>query len=92
MSSQTNWKDVFAKWPAALPRRGVLVSTLNEVTPFKSFLLRDDTLLLERTNPDPLGGRYILMGFDAVHMVKLVDPLTEATLTSAGFTGQLAKM
>jgi hypothetical protein len=92
MLSQTNWKDVFAKWPASLPRRGVLVSTLNEVTPFKSFLLRDDILLLERTNPDPLGGRYILMGFDAIHMVKLIDPLTEATLTSAGFTGQLAKM
>jgi hypothetical protein len=92
MSTETNWRDVFAKWPASLPKRGVLVSTLNESTPFKSFLLRDDTLLLERTNPDPLGGRYVLIGFDAIHMVKLIDPLTEATLTSAGFSGQLAKM
>jgi hypothetical protein len=92
MSTETNWKDVFAKWPASLPKRGVLVSTLNESTPFKSFLLRGDILLLERTNPDPLGGRYVLIGFDAIHMVKLIDPLTEATLTSAGFSGQLAKM
>jgi hypothetical protein len=90
--SQTNWKDVFAKWPASLPKRGVLTSTLNEVTPFKSFLLKDDTLLLERTNPDPLGARYVLMGFDAIHMIKLIDPLPEATLSSAGFVGQLAKM
>src|SRR5262245_56864481 len=92
MSSQTNWKDVFAKWPASLPRRGVLVSTLNEVTPFKSFLLKDDTLLLERTNPDPLGARYILMGFDAIHVLKLIDPLTESALSAAGFAGQLSKL
>ena len=89
--SQTNWQEVFAKWPAGLPKRGVIVSTLNEVTPFKSFLLKGDTLLLERANPDPIGTRYIVMGFDGIHMLKIIDPLTEATLKSAGFEGQLAK-
>ena len=90
-NSSTNWQEVFANWPATIPRRGVLVSTLNEVTPFKSFLLKDDTLLLERTIPDPLGTRFIVLGFDAIHMVKLTEPFTESVLSGAGYVGQLAK-
>jgi hypothetical protein len=85
------WRDFFAKWPSSIAKRGVLLSTINETTPFKSFLIRGDTLLLERTNPDPLGARYVLMGFDAIHMVKLVDPLREDVFTSAGFVGHFAK-
>lgn len=91
-NSSTNWRDLFEKWPATLSKRGVLVSTLNEVIPFKSFLLKGDTLLLERTNPDPLGTRFIVMGFDTIHMLKLTDPLKEDVLTGAGFVGHLAKL
>ena len=85
------WREMFLKWPASIPKRGVLVSTLNEATPFKSFLLKGETLMLERTNPDPLGARFIFMGFEAIHMVKLIDPLREEVFTSAGFTGHFAK-
>ncbi len=87
----TNWREVFSKWPDALPKRGLLVSALNESVPFKSFLLKDDMVLLERNNPDSLGARYVIIGFDAIHMLKLTDPLTEATLKSAGYIGKLAK-
>jgi hypothetical protein len=86
------WRDLFTKWPTGIPRRGVVMSTPNEVTPFKGFLLKGDMLLLERTNPDPLGTRYVLMSYEAIHMVKLIDPLTEAVLNTAGFTGQLSKL
>ena len=86
------WRDFFAKWPAALPRRGVIVSTLNEAIPFKSFLIKGEMLLLERTNPDPIGTRFILLGFDAIHMVKLIDPLKEEIFAGAGFVGHFAKM
>ena len=89
---EVDWQAFFAKWPEKLPKRGVLVSTLNEATPFKSFLVREDMLLLERTNPDPAGARYILMRFDAIHLVKLIDPLKEEVFASAGFTGHFAKM
>jgi hypothetical protein len=89
---QSKWQALFAKWPEKIPKRGVVVSTLNEATPFKSFFIKGDMLLLERTNPDTLGARFILMGFDAIHMVKLIDPLREEIFTSAGFVGHLAKM
>jgi hypothetical protein len=86
-----NWRQVFENWPTSIPKRGVLVSTLNEVTPFKSFMLKDDILLLERTNPDPLGSRFILLNFAVIHMVKITEPMTEAVFTKAGFAGHLAK-
>lgn len=85
------WREYFSKWPASIPKRGVLVSSLNEATPFKGFLVREEMLLLERTNPDPLGARFVLLGFDAIHMVKLIDPLREEAFISAGFAGQLAR-
>jgi len=89
---QSMWQEVFAKWPEKLPKRGIVLSTLNEMTPFKSFLIKGDMLLLERTNPDPAGARYIFVGFDAIHMVKLIDPLREEVFTSSGFVGHFAKM
>ena len=91
-AANETWRDVFTNWPAALAKRGVLVSTLNEQIPFKSFLLKGDTILLERTNPDAIGARYVVIGFDAIHMLKLIDPLKESVLNAAGYTGQLAKV
>jgi hypothetical protein len=88
----TNWREMFTKWPAGILRRGVIVSTLNEPIPFKSFFVKDSMLLLERANPDPIGTRFIVMEFSAIHMLKITDPLTEAAILGAGYVGQLAKM
>jgi hypothetical protein len=85
------WRDVFTKWPAELPKRGLVVTTLNETIPFKSFFLKGDTLLLERTNPDPVGTRFIVLAFDAIHLLKITEPLRESVLNAAGYVGQLAK-
>ena len=90
--TSTNWREVFEKWPAGLPKRGVLVTTINDVTPFKSFMVKGGLLLLERTIPDPIGSRFVLLEFTAIHMVKFVEPLTEAVLAAAGYVGQLSKM
>lgn len=90
-TSNTNWREAFEKWPTSIPKRGVVVSTLNELTPFKSFMIKDDLLLLERTNPDPIGARFVLIGFDSIHMLKITEPLTEAVFTSAGYVGHLSK-
>jgi hypothetical protein len=92
MTSEQTWKHVFMNWPAGIQRRGVLVTTLNEALPFKSFLIKDDLLLLERTNPDPLGARYIMLPYDVVNSVRLVDPLKESVFTGAGFLGKLSQV
>jgi hypothetical protein len=91
MTASVVWKNTFNNWPTGIPRRGIVISTLNEPMPFKGFLVKDDLLLLERNNPDSLGARFILLNFDAINSVKLTDPLKESTFTAAGFLGKLAK-
>lgn len=91
MHTAQAWRDMFCEWPAGIPRRGIIVSTLNEATPFKGFLVKGETVLLERSNPDSLGARFILMPFEVINCLKFIDPLKESAFTSAGFTGKFAK-
>jgi hypothetical protein len=90
MSSSQTWKNVFTSWPEAIPRRGVLVSSLNETMPFKGFMVKDDMVLLERTNPDPIGVRYILLSFADINTVKFIDPMKESIFTGAGYVGKFS--
>ncbi len=91
MSHAQDWKTLFTDWPAAIPRRGIVTNSLNEVMPFKAFMIRGDMLFLERTNPDALGGRFIFLNFGGIDSVKLTDPIKEADIAAAGFAGKLAK-
>ncbi len=91
MSNAFDWKALFSDWPATLPRRGILTNSLNEANPFKGFMIKGDMLLLERTNPDAMGGRYILLSFAGIDSVKLIDPLKETDAAAAGFVGKFAK-
>ncbi len=88
--NESSWRELFFHWPPGLPKRGIVVSTLNEATPFKSFLTKGDMLMLERMNPDAMGARFILLTYDAIHMLKFTDPFKESVLTGAGFAGKLA--
>ena len=85
VTSQT-WKSFFVEWPADLPRRGVVLSTLNESMPFTNFWLRGEMVLLERKNPDTSGARFILMGFAGIDSVRFIDPLSEQNISAAGFS------
>ncbi len=85
MIPSENWKSFFTDWPADFPRNCVLVTTLNEAIPFRNFWLKNDMLLLERTVPDATGGRFLLLGFEVINLVKFINPLSEATITESGF-------
>jgi hypothetical protein len=91
MTHAEDWKSLFTAWPKGVPRRGIVTNTLNEQTPFKGFMIKGEMLLLERTNADAMGGRYILMNFAGIDSIKLIDPLKEADITAAGFAGAFAK-
>jgi hypothetical protein len=90
MSTNSVWRELFLNWPASLPRRGLVMSNLNEATPFKGFLTKDLVVLLERTNPDPMGTRFVLISYDAIHAVKFTEPLKESVFTASGFAGKLS--
>lgn len=91
-NAATEWKAFFNDWPESIPHRGIVTNSLNEAMPFKSFMTQGNMLLLERTNPDASGGRFILLNFSAIDSVKLTDPLKEADALAAGFVGKFAKM
>jgi hypothetical protein len=92
MANAADWKSLFTNWPAAIPKRGIVTNTLNEPMPFKGYMVRGDVLLLERTNPDAMGGRFILLSFMGIDSVKLIDPIKEADMAAAGFEGKFAKL
>ena len=86
MTPAENWKSFFIDWPESFPRSGVLLTTLNETIPFRNFWLKGDLLLFERTVPDALGGRFMLLGFEIVNSVKFTNPLTDDCINQAGFS------
>ena len=63
MSPTDNWKSFFTNWPTDFPRSGIVISTLNETMPFRNFWLKEEMLLLERTNPDGQWGAIPIDGF-----------------------------
>ena len=60
MDRATVWKNLFTNWPAALPRKGVLMTEGNEQTPFQQFLTTDEFLLVQRRAPDTVGAREVI--------------------------------
>ncbi len=84
-SSSQGWKAFFSNWPSGIPHRGMVVTNLNDAVPFKNFWLKEEMLLLERTNPDALGARFALFSFDVINSIKFIDPLRESVIEEAGF-------
>lgn len=89
-SDANAFRQLFANWPESLPRRGVVLSRLNESMPFKGFMIREDMVVLERQNPDTMGARFILLPYDSIDSIKLIDPLKAEAFTPLGFQGQFS--
>lgn len=86
-----NWRDLFVNWPADLQRRGIIVAAFGEQIPFSGFSTSSNHLLLERQTPDSLGARTILLPFDQVSALKIVDVIKPKIFQSLGFEGPQAK-
>lgn len=84
------WKTLFEQWSPDMPRRGVVTTSLDEQFPFKAFMLTGETVLLERTNPDPLGTRFMILPYSNIVAVKVVDVVKQKTFSSMGFEGKLS--
>jgi hypothetical protein len=79
------WKDVFRQWPADLARRGVLVTAFDEQIPFASFASSEAFLLVERQTPDSLGARTVLLPYDQILALKIVDVVKMKVFQPLGF-------
>jgi hypothetical protein len=91
METAQIWKSCFAEWPDELPRRGVLVTLLNEQIPFTTFCTSPSMLLLERNNPDTVGTRKLLIPYAQIGMVKITDVVRAKEFMPLGFAGPAMK-
>lgn len=84
MEMASTWRKFFVEWPTCVPQRGVVVTSFEQV-PFIGFMLQERFVLLERRAPDTVGGRRVLVPYDAILSVKIVDPVKNEDLTQVGF-------
>jgi hypothetical protein len=85
MDALHSWKDVFCQWPADMPRRGVLVAAFGEQIPFSGFSTSEAFLLAERQTPDAMGARTVLLPYDQIVALKIVDIVKMRLFQSLGF-------
>jgi hypothetical protein len=78
------WRHCFAQWPPDVEHRGVLVTSFGEQIPFDSFAIGQDVLLIERRSPDTMGGRMVLIAYQHIQAVKIVDVVKPKAFQSMG--------
>jgi hypothetical protein len=86
LDAAETWRDCFRQWPAELERRGVLVTSFGEQIPFDNFATSDGMLLVERRTPDTVGGRIVLIAYQEIQAVKIVEVTKMKSFQSMGFT------
>ena len=84
-------KKLFCEWPTEMLRRGVLVTTQNEQIPFSGFLTHQGLLLIERTTPDTMGSRIVILPYENIVGVKLTDVVSQKLFQNLGFAGALKR-
>jgi hypothetical protein len=84
-ANSNHWGEFFAHWPADVPRRGVMVTSFNEQILFSTFSTSADLLFLERQTPDAIGARSIILPYNAVVAVKIVDVVNVKQFKAVGF-------
>jgi hypothetical protein len=80
------WRKCFRQWPTELERRGVLVTSFGDQIPFDGFATSDDLLLLERRAPDTVGARTVIVPYQNIQALKIVEVTKVKSFQSLGFT------
>jgi len=83
--SADSWRSCFANWPTELERRGVLVTKFGEQILFDAFGTSDDLLLIERRAPDTVGARLVLVAYNEIQALKIVDVVKMKAFQPLGF-------
>jgi hypothetical protein len=85
MNVDSVWKECFCKWPADVPRRGVLVTSYDEQILFDGFSTSEHLLLVERRTPDTSGARQVLIAYQNIVAVKIIDVVKVKAFAPLGF-------
>ncbi|MGD9724642.1 MAG: hypothetical protein AB7O59_25385 [Pirellulales bacterium] len=85
MDHVDGWRQCFQDWPGDVNRRGVLVTTFAEQIPFVNFLASDRMILLERQSPDQVGARMVMLPYQNIAALKIIDVVKARVFSHMGF-------
>ena len=85
------WRECFASWPQGVDRNGIVVATWDEQIPFRGFAVADTLVYLERRNPDSLGSRAVMVPYENIAALKIVDVVDVSSFASMGFQTKPAR-
>ena len=85
------WKGFFTAWPAELAPRGVLVTSFGEQIPFDGFHTSEQFVIVCRTTPDTVGARQVVVPYNNIAALKIVDVLKTGAFEPMGFKAVLGK-
>lgn len=85
------WHDCFSNWPAEISRQGVLVTSFGEQIAFENFAISPRMLLVERRAPDTVGARTVIVAFEQIAALKIIDVAKAKAYQSMGFVPPPAK-
>lgn len=88
---ESPWKSLFRQWPEAMPRRGIVITLLNEQIPFNGFMTSEHFVVVSRSAPDALGARSVILPYESLAVVKMTDIVKSDVYRSAGFRGELGR-
>ena len=91
MENAKAWRSCFANWPEDVPRRGILVTGYAEQVNFDAFFTNPDFLLITRNAPDALGARQLMILYEDISALKIVDVVPPKAWSKLGFTAAPAK-
>lgn len=83
------WTDFFENWPSKMPHRGVVVTSFGDQILFNGFLIGADLLLIERQAPDTVGARQVIIPYENIQAVKIVEVGQKVSWSDLGFSGEL---
>jgi hypothetical protein len=83
------WVDLFARWPAGVARKGVLVTNFGEQIQFSGFMASKTMLLVERQTPDTVGARKVILPYANILGVKIAEIVKSAAFHALGFEGTI---
>lgn len=85
MDAAEIWRESFRNWPADVERRGVIVTSFAEQIAFENFATSEHMLLIERRAPDTVGARSVLIPYQNVAALKIVDVVKMKSFQPMGF-------
>lgn len=78
-------QQLFAEWPAAIERKGTVITSWGDAVPFVDYMMNGDLLLLIRSQPDAHGTRRLIMNMSDVQGIRIIEAVEPQRFQAMGF-------